>query len=473
MKTKIQIIAIALAGGVLWGCSSSLQMSRSSGSKTDDIYYAPGQKTEVKTDQVAENTSLKRNSSADLNLSDLEKKYADILAKDTTGKVDTVVYKAENKENHYEKVLSNSYQESYERRLRAQQDGYFGLGGGFNNYNDYWYASAYDPSFYNVIVVGSSVWVEPYYISAMFGWPSYGFYGYNNWPYYGYYRPWGFGLGFNYGYPYYGYGWGGYWGWNSYAWGYNSGFWNGYYWGNYYGNNYNDNVYYHGSYGSRPNSNGAVVAGSRPTVGAVAGINDRQRDMADKQVVLSTQEPVTAVQRPVRETNGNDEARKPNTLTRPSRESLNINPTRIVDQNRQYTRTEPTRESYNPSYTKPKPANSNEFNRPARTNYPQTDAVKGSESSRQPAIATPQRGGSTRPERTYNPPPRTAAPVGTSNRESGSRNDGGSRVSPSNSGSSSSGSSSRGSSGSSSSGSSSRGSSSSNGSSSNNNVRKR
>lgn len=458
MKTKIQIIAIALAGLILGGCSSSLQLSKSTGQSADDVYYTPGQKAASSSDQLAENSSLKRNSNSNIDLDDLEKKYASILASDTTGKIDTVIYKAKGNENPYERVLSDSYQESYERRLRGRHSGYYGFSGAIYNYDDYWYASSYDPAFYNVIVMGSEIWVEPWHISAMFGWPGYRSYGYGySWPYWGWgYNPWAYGYG-------------GYWGYNSYAWGYNSGFWNGYYWGNYYGNNNyynnnNNNNYYHGSYGSRPNTNGAVVAGSRPNAtGATAGLNDRQRDLSDRQVVLTNQDPVPATQKPVREIAGSqDGIRKPAVVTRPTRESLNINPTRVVTDNRVYTRTEPTRESYNPSYTKPKPANTNEFNRPTR-NYPAAETVKGGDPNRQPAAA-PQRG--TQPERTYSPPPRTSTPSSTPNRDAGSKNNSGSRVAPSSSGSSGSGSSTQRSSGGSSSSGSSSGSSSSSSSSS-------
>ena len=88
----------------------------------------------------------------------------------------------------------------------------------------YQYASAYDPAFYNIMVSGDQVWVEPKYITSMFGtWgasvvvPTYSWY-------YGWTRP---SYSWWYGYPRYSwYDWGyssiydPYWGWSwGFGWG--------------------------------------------------------------------------------------------------------------------------------------------------------------------------------------------------------------------------------------------------------------
>ena len=97
------------------------------------------------------------------------------------------------------------------------------------------YLSAYDPAFYNVMVMGDEVWVEPKYISSMFGdWGSssrlnvninlnYGWGGYYPWRYWGSpYDSW-YTWGWN---PYWG--WDYYWGWNHYYWW--PGYWSSGYW---------------------------------------------------------------------------------------------------------------------------------------------------------------------------------------------------------------------------------------------------
>lgn len=121
MKTKMKIFAMALAAILMGACSSSMQMSRSSSYQGDDLYYNPSSSYSVKT---AEESSSK-NSPSSLKLADLEKKYQEILANDTIGEIDTVIYKADKYQNPYDRVLSDSYQESYERRLRGRQNPYY------------------------------------------------------------------------------------------------------------------------------------------------------------------------------------------------------------------------------------------------------------------------------------------------------------------------------------------------------------
>ena len=78
----------------------------------------------------------------------------------------------------------------------------FRYGGSFT------YATAYDPAFYNIIISGDQVWVEPKYITSMFG--TWGgsvyvdpwYYGWTR-PYWGAWGPsfsfgsWGWSFGFN------------------------------------------------------------------------------------------------------------------------------------------------------------------------------------------------------------------------------------------------------------------------------------
>ncbi len=129
--------------------------------------------------------------------------------------------------NPYQSVLADDYQSAYARRLYGFNSPSYRMPSSYYTYrysDDYQYASAYDPAFYNVMVSGDQVWVEPKYITSMFGsWgaavasPSYGWY-------YGWRRPY---LSWWYGYPHYSwYDWGmgydPYWGWNYGYW------WSGY-----------------------------------------------------------------------------------------------------------------------------------------------------------------------------------------------------------------------------------------------------
>ncbi len=454
MKTKVLILTIALLGLLMAGCSTSMQLSKSAKHQSDDLYYSPSGNTNT---QVSADASGKKANETRIDLEELEKKYYDILAKDSTGSIDTVIYKAENARNPRESILSESYYDSYQRRMEARRDGY---GSNFiYNYDEYWYARTYDPSYYNIIVYGDHIWVEPYYISAMFSWPRYRHSYYSHysytWPYWGFY-PWGFTWSYGWGYspyywgnPFYG-GYYGHYGWNSYAWGYNSGYWDGYYSGN---QGYTPS--YH--YGRRPTQNAATQANASGTfVSESASINQTQRHLATRQPVfgkennsgqmstsgtLSAQNVTTTKPlgqeitrdngtRPNPNTNNEGQiiVREPNkdvnTVTRPSRESLNVNPTRIKPQGDTDSR---TGESYSPSYTRPKPGNSNEFNRPTR-NYPVSEPTRSSRENL-PA-ATPRRESpSNNPSRTYTPPSRVSNPAPEQSAPSRNSNSGSSNVS--------------------------------------------
>lgn len=498
MKTTVKLIAIAIVASALGACSSSMQLSSSSGYQGDDLYYSPS------SSQAQEGFAKDKPSetSSSLKLAELEQKYKEILANDSIGSVDTTIY-SNPEVNPYERVLADSYADAYQRRLDARSDPYYGINNWGAYYsNDFWYASAYDPSFYNVIVVGSRVWVEPNYISSSFGWPYYGS---------RYYRPYmGIGLGFYSSY----YGWGynsWYSPWSSFGY-YNAGFYNGYYWGR------NDGAS-HYDYRRRPGT-GTVNYGDRASADIVysAGINSRKRDLESKQptfgsesanigssdntsvnnrskitkpgnvsdaivsdrrdrnngastseshkitrpgkvtgnIVTRPQDPdgKKRVVEPVRDKNNN-------IITRPSKGGASINPTRVgVSSARNANRVEGR--NINPTYTRPSAGNNTKFNAPTNRSYPASEGVKSTR--RTGSTFTGPTRSPRRSTQIYTPPTSTSRPVvGTPsrNRSNGNYSNSGSRSNVGSSGRSSSvGSSSRSSSGSSSSGSSSTGSSS-------------
>ena len=180
----------------------------------------------------------------------------------------------ESEDAQYDGILSDGYADSYEKRLR-----------GFTPSEDEEpapktvYVSAYDPAYFNVTVIGDQVWVEPKYVSSLYGtWGSsvtvnLGLWGWGgpswswgwNWAPYSWYARWGWGPYYGWGYPYHA-SWG--WGWGYpyyYGWG-----WGGYYphhhWGGggpHYGYNHRNTVY------GRPRT------GSGGTVSSVTGSTGR------------------------------------------------------------------------------------------------------------------------------------------------------------------------------------------------------
>jgi len=282
MRTRslIGFLAIAMA---LTSCSTSLKFGGSSGDY-DDVYYNADTKIDVGNSvekQDVRKTVLGEESS----MYELDNQAQQLL--ESNEMVDTVIYQSDSIVNPYEEILVDNYRDSYERRLRGYSNPWYGVSNGsYVTFSDnMWYASAYDPAFYNIVVMGDDIWVEPNYISASFGyrnvypstyyyssWYNWGF-GYNNW-YYPHHHHLGFGFYNNYWSPYGGY-YGGYY--NGYYDGYHNGYWGNTYWGhNYYNNSssYSSNrVYgksnknYSGTYSGKQGS----YTGSSQSRSAVSG----------------------------------------------------------------------------------------------------------------------------------------------------------------------------------------------------------
>ena len=111
--------------------------------------------------------------------------------------------------NGYDAVLADDYESAYARRLYGFSSPTYRMPSSYYDYrysDAFFYASAYDPAFYNVMVSGDMVWVEPRYVTAMFG----------SWgaavvPSYSWYYGWGSPYSSWWSSPYYGYGWNNYW----------------------------------------------------------------------------------------------------------------------------------------------------------------------------------------------------------------------------------------------------------------------
>lgn len=72
----------------------------------------------------------------------------------------------------YASVLAGDYESAYARRLYGFNSPTYRLPASYYNLatsDAMRYASAYDPAFYNVMVSGDQVWVEPKYVTSMFG----------------------------------------------------------------------------------------------------------------------------------------------------------------------------------------------------------------------------------------------------------------------------------------------------------------
>ena len=134
-------------------------------------------------------------------------------------------YYDESSSNPYNDILADTYESAYARRLRGFESPTYRMPSSYYNFrygSSFTYATAYDPAFYNIIISGDEVWVEPKYITSMFGtWGGtpYGgwYFGWNYSPsWWGYpsyaWGGWNWGFGFTWYDPWWGPGWHPYWG---------------------------------------------------------------------------------------------------------------------------------------------------------------------------------------------------------------------------------------------------------------------
>ena len=191
---------IALIG--LSGCSATLYTSPSSRAVADDLYGIHDRQAIARQEALEQEQARKAAEAAALAEAKMEGEYL----RKYTG-------------NPYEDVLADTYDDAYARRLRGFNSPTYKMPSSYYNFkisDAAKYASAYDPSFYNVMVMGDEVWVEPKYITSMFG-------------YWGA-SPVNVNINLGWGYPY----WGSYWSWYDPYWGWGSPWWNRPYWGPYY-----------------------------------------------------------------------------------------------------------------------------------------------------------------------------------------------------------------------------------------------
>ena len=81
-------------------------------------------------------------------------------------------YASLNAEPNYSNIVANDYNSAYARRLYGFESPTYRMP---SSYYDMatsaalTYATAYDPAYYNIMVSGNQVWVEPKYVTSMFG----------------------------------------------------------------------------------------------------------------------------------------------------------------------------------------------------------------------------------------------------------------------------------------------------------------
>ena len=182
-KLKILFGTVILSAG-LASCSSAYYAS--AGYASDDL-YAVHDRTEISRRKQAEAEAQR--AAAEARRAEWEARIAE--AKAAAAENSYYEYRSADA-NPYESVLADDYESAYARRLRGFESPTYKMPSSYINArygSAFNYVSAYDPAFYNIVVMGDQVWVEPKYITSMFG--SWGTVIYSDPWYYGWNRPWG------------------------------------------------------------------------------------------------------------------------------------------------------------------------------------------------------------------------------------------------------------------------------------------
>ena len=178
-------------------------------------------------------------------------------------------------ELNYSSIVANDYESAYARRLYGFNSPTYRLPSSYYSLatsEAMRYASAYDPAFYNIMLSGDQVWVEPKYVTSMFG-----TWGATNVTFGIYSSPWVYGWG-GYASPYYCTMWG-YPHYSWYDWNWNMCY-NPYHWGyGYYAGYY---PHYHGHYHPHHPSYPPHYNPAKPGVGDRYHTAERHRNSASR-----------------------------------------------------------------------------------------------------------------------------------------------------------------------------------------------
>ncbi len=176
MKTKTYLIILI---AIFAASCTSLQQS----TVNDDIYYSP--KDQVAFVNEVNTSALRSNNSSTIFGNTYDDQIADILEDESIQ--DTLVYDSG---NSYNDLVVDDYSDAMVKRRNATKSLYYGTNNYFITTTDaYRYAEIYanDP-YYNIVIIGDQVWVEPYYITASLGYGYCSSYYYDPF-YYSYYSP--------------------------------------------------------------------------------------------------------------------------------------------------------------------------------------------------------------------------------------------------------------------------------------------
>ena len=162
MRRSLYFVAVAAIALMLHSCTT---MYNSSSYGYGDLY------TTNNRAEVANQLKAK----AEIERAEAEARQAQwqaMQAEAAADRAEAEYYASLNSEPSFSSVLVTDYESAYARRLYGFQSPTYRLPASYYDLmtsSAYFYATAYDPAFYNVMVSGNQVWVEPKYVTSMFG----------------------------------------------------------------------------------------------------------------------------------------------------------------------------------------------------------------------------------------------------------------------------------------------------------------
>ena len=156
------IVSIAAMAMLFVGCSSMMSLSTYG---PNDLY-----RTNNRAEVAAQ---LKAEAEAELIAAEARRaQYEALIAQANADATEAEYYAMLNNEPSFTSVVANDYQSAYARRLYGFQSPTYNMPSSYYNMlnsSSIYYVTAYDPSYYNIMVSGDQVWVEPKYVTSMFG----------------------------------------------------------------------------------------------------------------------------------------------------------------------------------------------------------------------------------------------------------------------------------------------------------------
>ena len=161
MKRSLLILPIAMMAIMLSGCTAMMN----SAYYGSDLYRT-NNRAEVAAQLKAEAEAERLEAEA------RQAQWEARLAEANAEAAEAEYYASLSENPNYVNIVADDFESAYARRLYGFQSPNYRMPSSY--YDMYstgaaYYASAYDPAYYNVMVSGNQVWVEPKYITSMFG----------------------------------------------------------------------------------------------------------------------------------------------------------------------------------------------------------------------------------------------------------------------------------------------------------------